>query len=323
LKYFDLMIVLENLQSNLIIMTLTPLIKTENLSFSFSKGIKTLDNVSLNVPQGSIYGFLGPNGAGKTTTLRLLLGLLRNQHGGIEIFQQSFSSHRIEILKRLGSLIEQPSLYGHLTAKENLEIYRRIYHSTKQRVEEVLKLVSLENTGKKKAKQFSLGMKQRLSIAVAVLHQPELLILDEPTNGLDPNGIIEVRELLMKLNKEHNTTVLVSSHILNEVERMASHVGIIHKGKMLFQGTLPELQQMKTKQAALEIETNDNSRAVQLLQQEFSAEHRENKILIPYKDKEQAAMVNRMLVQNGLDVFALHPQQSDLEQLFIDITSNN
>jgi ABC-2 type transport system ATP-binding protein len=302
---------------------MSSVIKTKSLSFSFSGNTKTLDDVNLDVPQGSIFGFLGPNGAGKTTTLRLLLGLLRNQQGTIEVFGNNFSSQRIEILNRLGSLIEQPSLYGHLTASENLEIYRRIYKCSRSRVDEVLKLVGLENTGKKKAKQFSLGMKQRLSIAIALLHQPELLILDEPTNGLDPNGIIEVRELLKKLNKEHNTTVLVSSHILNEVERMATHVGIIHKGKMLFQGTLPELQKMKTKRAALEIETNDNPRATQLLQDQFSVQHLENKISIPFQNKEQVAAVNRMLVQNGLDVFSIHPQQSDLEQLFLEITSNN
>ena len=299
------------------------LIRTENLNFSFSKGLKTLDNVNLDVPKGSIYGFLGPNGAGKTTTLRLLLGLLRNQQGTIEIFDKQFSSHRLEILNRLGSLIEQPSLYGHLTAKENLEIYRRIHKTDKSRIQEVLKTVGLENTGKKKARQFSLGMKQRLSVAIALLHQPELLILDEPTNGLDPNGIIEVRELMKKLNKEYGTTVLVSSHILNEVERMATHVGIIHKGKMLFQGTLPELQQMKTKQVSLEIETNDNSKALGTLQQQFAVHQQHDKILIPYRDKQQAADINKLLVQNGLDVYLLQPQQSDLEQLFIDITSNS
>lgn len=299
------------------------LIRTENLNFSFSKGVKTLDNVNLDVPKGSIYGFLGPNGAGKTTTLRLLLGLLRNQQGTIEIFDKQFASHRLEILNRLGSLIEQPSLYGHLTAKENLEIYRRIHKSDRSRIQEVLKTVGLENTGKKKARQFSLGMKQRLSVAIALLHQPELLILDEPTNGLDPNGIIEVRELMKKLNKEYGTTVLVSSHILNEVERMATHVGIIHKGKMLFQGTLPELQQMKTKQVSLEIETNDNSKALETLQQQFAVHQQHDKILIPYRDKQQAADVNKLLVQSGLDVYLLQPQQSDLEQLFIDITSNS
>ena len=298
------------------------IIKTSQLSFSFSTGIKTLDNVNLEVPQGSIYGFLGPNGAGKTTTLRLLLGLLRNQQGKIELFRKEFASDRIEILKRLGSLIEQPSLYLHLTAKENLEIYRLIYLSSKNRISEVLKMVGLENTGKKRTKQFSLGMKQRLSIAIALLHEPELLILDEPTNGLDPNGIIETRELIKKLNKEHNVTVLVSSHILNEVERMATHVGIIHKGKMLFQGTLHDLQQMKTMQTLLEIETSNNVRAAELLQQQFGAVQKENKIIVPFQNKEQTAAINKLLVQQDIDVYALHPQQNDLEQLFIDITSD-
>ncbi len=304
-------------------MSTTAIIKTTNLNFSFGSGAKTLDDVNLEVPPGSIYGFLGPNGAGKTTTLRLLLGLLRNQQGTIELFGKQFNSNRIEILKRLGSLIEQPSLYLHLTAKENLEIYRLIYRCNKSRVNEVLKIVGLENTGRKKAKQFSLGMKQRLSIAIALLHQPELLILDEPTNGLDPNGIIEVRELLKSLNKEHNTTVIVSSHILNEVERMATHVGIIHKGKMLFQGELHELQQMKSKPTSLEIETSDNDRAIALLQQQFSVQQTAGKIILPFQNKENAAAINKLLVQSGLDVYTLHPLQSDLEQLFIDITSNN
>ena len=164
----------------------TAVIQTTNLNFSFSNGFKTLQDVNLFVPEGSVYGFLGPNGAGKTTTLRLLLGLLKNQQGKLEIFGKEFSSHRIEILKRLGSLIEQPSLYQHLTAKENLEIYRLIYHVNKNRINEVLKIVGLDHTGKKKAKQFSLGMKQRLSIAIALLHQPELLILDEPRMAWTP-----------------------------------------------------------------------------------------------------------------------------------------
>jgi lantibiotic transport system ATP-binding protein len=303
-------------------MSSSAIIKTSQLNFSFTTGIKTLDNVNLEVPQGSIYGFLGPNGAGKTTTLRLLLGLLRNQQGKIELFGKEFASNRIDILKRLGSLIEQPSLYLHLTAKENLEIYRLIYLCSKSRINEVLKMVGLENTGRKRTKQFSLGMKQRLSIAIALLHEPELLILDEPTNGLDPNGIIETRELIKKLNKEHQVTVLVSSHILNEVERMATHVGIIHKGKMLFQGTLHDLQQMKTRQTLLEIETSDNIRAIELLKQQYSVEQKENKIILPFQNKEQTAAVNKLLVQQNIDVYALNPQQNDLEQLFIDITSD-
>src|SRR5215217_3036739 len=212
----------------------TAVIKTTALNYRFSKTQKTLDDINLVVEKGSIYGFLGPNGAGKTTTLRLLLGLLKNQSGQIEIFGADFSKNRIGILKRTGSLIEQPSLYGHLTAVENLEVYRKLYGASKSRLTEVLKLVGLEGTGFKKAKQFSLGMKQRLAIAVALLPNPELLLLDEPTNGLDPNGIIEIRELIKSLNKEHGVTVLVSSHILAEVEKMATHVGIIHKGKLVF-----------------------------------------------------------------------------------------
>jgi lantibiotic transport system ATP-binding protein len=300
----------------------TAVIQTTNLNFSFINGFKTLQDVNLFVPKGSVYGFLGPNGAGKTTTLRLLLGLLKNQQGKLEIFGKEFASHRIEILKRLGSLIEQPSLYLHLTAKENLDIYRLIYKVDKDRINEVLKIVGLDYTGNKKAKQFSLGMKQRLSIAIALLHQPELLILDEPTNGLDPNGIIETRELIKKLNKEYNTTVIVSSHILNEVERMASHVGIIHKGKMLFQGSLLELQQMKSRQTALEIETNDNSTAARLLQS-FSLKSVNDKLVMPFENKEQTASINRLLVQNGINVYSIHSQQEDLEQLFLDITSKN
>ena len=297
-------------------------IQTTNLSFSFSNGIKTLQDVNLFVPEGSVYGFLGPNGAGKTTTLRLLLGLLRNQHGKLEVFGKEFSPHRVEILKRVGSLIEQPSLYLHLTAKENLEIYRLIYKVDRKRINEVLKIVGLENTGKKKTKQYSLGMKQRLSIAIALLHQPELLILDEPTNGLDPNGIIETRDLIKKLNKEHNTTVIVSSHILNEVERMASHVGIIHKGRMLFQGSLSELQHMTSRQSVLQIETNDNDAASRLLQS-FSLKHMNGRLVLPFQTREQTAAINRLLVQHGVEVYALHAQQDDLEQLFLDITSQN
>jgi len=301
----------------------SPVIQTSHLDFSFNGSGKTLDNVNLHVPQGSIYGFLGPNGAGKTTTLRLLLGLLRIQKGSIEVFGKNFLQQRISILKRIGSLIEQPSLYGHLTAKENLEIYRLIYSCNKERISEVLHIAGLENTGTKKAKQFSLGMKQRLSIAIALLNEPELLVLDEPTNGLDPNGIIETRELIKKLNREHNTTILVSSHILNEVERMATHVGIIHKGKMLFQGTLNELQQMKSGKAALEIETSDNIKSIQLLHQKFDAQQENGKIILPFRDKQQSAVVNKLLVENGIDVYTLYPQHNDLEQLFVDITSSN
>jgi ABC-2 type transport system ATP-binding protein len=296
-------------------------IETDSLSYHFSSGQKTLDTINLRVDKGSIYGFLGPNGAGKTTTLRLILGLLRNQHGTIRVFGENINTHRLGILRRIGSLIEQPSIYGHLTARENLEVYRRIYRVPKSRIEEVLSLVELSNTGRKKAKQFSLGMKQRLSIAIALLHKPELLILDEPTNGLDPNGIIETRELIKKLNRDEGVTIIVSSHILAEVEKMASHVGIIHKGKLLFQGTLPELQNLKNKQSFIQLDTSDNDAAERLLKAE-EAVVQNGQVVLPFRNKETTAMINRKLMEHNIDVYLLQPQQNDLEQLFIDITSD-
>jgi ABC-2 type transport system ATP-binding protein len=295
------------------------IVQTTGLNFSFQKQ-KTLHNVNLQVVEGSIYGFLGPNGAGKTTTLRLLLGLLKNEEGSIEIFGKDFAENRIEVLKKVGSLIEQPSLYGHLTAKENLEVYRRIYKVDKARIGEALQLVDLSATGNKKAKQFSLGMKQRLSIAVALLHRPPLLILDEPTNGLDPNGIIETRELIKRLNKEEGVTIIVSSHILAEIERMASHVGIIHNGRLLFQGTLPELQQMKIEQSFLQLETSDNVAAAGLLHA-YGVESQNGHVVLPYHSRQQTALINQTLVRAGLEVYLLQPRQNDLEQLFLNITS--
>jgi ABC-2 type transport system ATP-binding protein len=303
-------------------MTPTAIIQTTALTYHFSKQQKTLDNINLQVDKGSIYGFLGPNGAGKTTTLRLLLGLLKKQEGSIQLFGKEFEQHRMESLQNIGSLIEQPSLYGHLTAKENLEVYRKVYGAPKESIKSVLQLVGLEGTSTKKAKQFSLGMKQRLSIAVALLHNPELLILDEPTNGLDPNGIIETRELIKKLNREKGVTIIVSSHILAEVERMATHVGIIHKGKLLFQGTLPELHNMKNQQSFLQIDTSDNAAAIQLLAGQ-GAEMRNGYIALPFKEKSMTAAIARMLIDRHIDLYLLQPQQNDLEQLFIDITSTN
>ncbi|RYZ19907.1 MAG: ABC transporter ATP-binding protein [Chitinophagaceae bacterium] len=297
-------------------------IETRNLTYRFGADAVVLQDINLQVPTGAVYGFLGPNGAGKTTTLRLLLGLLRSQEGSIRLFGLDPATDRLAILRRLGSLIEQPSLYGHLTARENLEVYRRIYGAAPERTEAVLELVDLARTGKKKAKQFSLGMKQRLSIAVALLHSPELLILDEPTNGLDPNGIIETRELIKRLNREQGVTIIVSSHILAEVEKMATHVGIIHQGRMRFQGTLAELQALQSGRSFLQLDTSDNEAALQLLKAE-GAEHRAGQLVLPLTDKAGTARVARILVQGNLDVFLLQPQQQDLEQHFIDITSGS
>ncbi|HTK22303.1 MAG TPA: ATP-binding cassette domain-containing protein, partial [Mucilaginibacter sp.] len=216
-------------------------ISTEGLSFNFGNQ-QVVRSLSLQVPEGSIYGFLGPNGAGKTTTIKLLLNLLKTDQGSIHIFDKELQSNRISILSQIGSLIEQPAIYLHLSGRENLINRALLLQVPEKRVDEMLDLVHLTDAANKKAGKYSLGMKQRLGIALALLSDPKLLILDEPTNGLDPNGIIEVRELLIRLVTQHKKTVFVSSHLLAEVERMATHVGIIHKGEMLFQGSIKDLE---------------------------------------------------------------------------------
>ncbi len=218
-------------------------LETADLRHRYANSENVLQGVDLQVPKGSIYGFLGPNGAGKTTTLRLVLGLLKKQHGTITIFGRRFETSRIEILGKIGSLVESPSLYEHLTAHENLAVWQKVFRCEKRRIPEVLTLVGLSATGSKKAGEFSLGMKQRMALAVALLHRPLLLILDEPTNGLDPNGVIEIRQLLLRLNREEGVTILISSHLLAEIEKLVTHLGIIHRGRLVFQGTLGELKQ--------------------------------------------------------------------------------
>ena len=297
-----------------------PIIQTSGLSYRHSRHVPTLSNINLCVPRGSIYGFLGPNGSGKTTTLSLLLGLLHNQQGEIEIFGQHLQANREAVLGKIGALIETPSLYGHLTARENLEVYRSTYGATKARVEEVLRIVGLADTGKKLAKQFSLGMKQRLSIALALLPSPELLILDEPSNGLDPAGIIELRALVKQLNQEHGMTIVISSHLLGEIEKMVSHLGILYKGQLLFQGPLAELRQLQQQGAKLLINTSDNERVMTLLEA-YNPRRDEDVIFLSLVDQQQVAAIQRTLTQHDVDIYLLQPQTNDLEQLFIDLTS--
>jgi ABC-2 type transport system ATP-binding protein len=301
-------------------MSHSPIIKTSGLFYHYSKDVQTLHDINLCVEKGSIYGFLGPNGAGKTTTLSLLLGLFNKQEGEIEIFGQPLHTNRISILKRIGSLIETPSLYGHLTARENLEVYRNIYGVSTARISEVLKMAGIADTGRKSVRKFSLGMKQRLSIALALLPNPELLILDEPSNGLDPAGIIELRELIQTLNREHGMTIVISSHLLSEVEKMVSHLGIIYQGKLLFQGTLTDLHLARQKSSTVIISTSNNPAAVELLQ-EFDPQLNGEGFSLAFQSREQLAAINRTLTQNNLDVYMLQPRQNNLEQLFIDLTS--
>ena len=298
-------------------------LKTTNLVHQFSEKEIVLNDINLQVIEGSIYGFLGPNGAGKTTTLRLLLGLLKKQQGEISIFGKPFEGNRVAILKNIGSLIESPSIYGHLTAYENLLLLQKIYQCPKDRILEVLNLVGLPNTGKKKSGQFSLGMKQRLSIAIALLHNPALLILDEPTNGLDPNGMIEIRELLSKINQEIGVTILLSSHLLAEIEKLVTHIGVINKGKMVFQGTLDELKNKQKELLFIAFETNDNEKALKLLNSFTLHPKKEGtKILIPSISKNEISNIIQQFVNNNIEVYEVSPTRNDLEAIFMNLINN-
>lgn len=204
--------------------TLEYIVQTQNLSKRFGKE-QAVSNLNLQIRKGEIYGFLGPNGAGKTTTIRMLLGLMKPSSGTIKVFEKNITKERIQILAKIGSLVENPSYYPHLTAYENLEALRKILGVPKTRIDEVLEIVRLKEAAHKKVKGFSLGMKQRLGIAASLLHSPELLILDEPTNGLDPSGIIEIRNLIKRLPEEYGMTIIISSHLLSEIDQMATQVG--------------------------------------------------------------------------------------------------
>lgn len=202
-----------------------------------------VNDLSMAVPENCIYGFLGPNGAGKSTTLKMILGLIHPNQGSIKIFGKVMNSaNRLSILRQTGSLIENPGGYGHLTGLENMQIIQKLKGVSEAEIAPALKTVRLYDQRDKKLSNYSLGMKQRLGIAMAILGNPKLLILDEPTNGLDPAGIQEMRQLICSLPKERNMTVIISSHLLSEIEQMADQVGIIHHGRMLYQGTLADLE---------------------------------------------------------------------------------
>lgn len=219
------------------------IIRTQSLSKRYGDSL-VVKSIDLSVMEGTIYGFCGPNGAGKSTTLKMLLGLARPTDGEISLFGRKMTAkNRIEILRQTGSLIESPSYYAHLTGRENLEILRGLLQVPKENVDEVLKIVRLDGQGKKKVSNYSLGMKQRLGLAAALLNFPKLLILDEPTNGLDPAGIQEMRELIRSLPEKYGMTVIVSSHLLSEIDQIVDDIGIIANGKLKYQGSLDRLHE--------------------------------------------------------------------------------
>ena len=222
------------------------MISTKHLTKKY-KNFVSVNNVSLHIRKGSIYGFLGPNGAGKSTTMKMLLGLTVPTKGSFSIDGKHFPEDRMDILKEIGSFIEAPSFYANLTGRENLDVIRRILGLPKESVEDALELVGLTEFGDRLAKKYSLGMKQRLGLAGALLGRPPVLILDEPTNGLDPSGIHEIRELVKSLPGLYDCTILISSHMLSEIELMADDIGILNHGRLLFEGSLDELRQTAVK----------------------------------------------------------------------------
>ena len=217
------------------------IITTEQLTKKY-KNFTSVNNVSLHIRKSSIYGFLGPNGAGKSTTMKMLLGLTKPTAGSFTIDGKHFPADRLAILKEIGSFIESPSFYSNLTGRENLDIIRRILGLPATSVDEALELVGLSEFGNRLAKKYSLGMKQRLGLASALLGEPPILILDEPTNGLDPAGIHEIRNLVKSLPKRYDCTVLISSHMLSEIELLADDIGILNHGRLLFEGSLEDLK---------------------------------------------------------------------------------
>jgi len=298
-------------------------IETSELNYMFRYGRKVVNNVSLKVPEGSIFGFLGPNGAGKTTTIRLLTGMLENDRDNIFIHGNSLKKNLPGIFEGIGALIETPSLYLHLNGRDNLRVITRLRKMDEKKVDEVLQIVGLFNDRKRKVKEYSLGMKQRLGVAMALLPDPSLLILDEPANGFDPAGIIEIREMLKRLNKDHGKTIFVSSHLLNEVEKTCTHVGIIHKGLMRFQGTMADLQTSAGHGKLVTIKVDDTSKWKNYIAEKYpqATSTINSEFILPVENSDDITNITRDLVMQGVPVKGVRTNEG-LEEWFIQMTSN-
>lgn len=293
-------------------------IRTDGLTKKY-RGVPVVENLNLTVAPQQVFGFLGPNGAGKSTTMKMLLGLTNPTSGSVEMLNEVFSQRSAKrILPRVGSLIEAPSFYGHLTGRENLDIVRRIKVLPAATVDEALETVGLAHASKKLGKEYSLGMKQRLGIAMALLGDPELLILDEPTNGLDPSGIHEIRELIKSLPRTHGVTVVVSSHLLSEVEQMADTIGVINHGHLLYQGPLSGLEDA----GRLVLTIDDADKTAGLLRSEgWQVEQVHGReITFPvYEDKHIPQLV-RTVVDAGVGVYRVEVRRRSLEEMFLAMT---
>lgn len=293
------------------------IVATDNLSKEYD-GVYRVQELDIRIKEGDIYGFLGPNGAGKSTTMKMLLGLVKPTSGTIEIMGKPFNEKNLrDILASVGSLIESPSYYGHLTGRENMEIIRRLLDLPKKNIEEAVHIVRMENQMEKRVKNYSLGMKQRLGIAMALARFPKLLILDEPTNGLDPAGIEEMRELIKMLPKQYGMTVMISSHILSEIDQMATVVGIINQGCLIFQERMSVLDMQREPQIILR--TSDNNHAFQLLKK-ANPQRTTDGLQIGALTDEQTGAVVQCLCSNGISVYRVEEHRESLEDIFLNLT---
>lgn len=289
-------------------------IEIENLTKSY-RGFKAVDDLSLHIPEGKVYGFLGMNGSGKTTTIRMINGLIRPDKGRIAIFGRDAVKERLQVARDIGAIVETPGFYENLTARENLAITAELFGTGKKRIAEVLEIVGLSDAGKKKAGEFSLGMKQRLGIANALVYSPQILILDEPTNGLDPAGIKDVRELLRKLAEGGGITVMVSSHILSEVQQVADVAGIINKGRLVREVDIHALT--AEGQSCLALLVDKTEKALEVLKN-MKLEYRVDSGTIKvFCSGSMNSAINRSLVSGGIGVYGLSPMQKNLEDLFL------
>lgn len=299
-------------------------LKTKNLSKEYKK-IVALENINISIKKGDIYGLIGENGAGKTTLTRLITGLIYQTNGEIELFEEMEASKLSKQRRRIGCIIESPVLYEDMTAKQNLEIIRvQRGIPGKGCIDEVLNLVNLPDTKSKKVKDFSLGMKQRLALAIALLGDPEFLILDEPINGLDPIGIIEFRELIKKLNREKKITILISSHILSELHQLATYYGIIHKGKLIEEISLEELNERCKKHINLEVD--DSSKASIILENNLKIKNFSvlpNNVIKIYDYLDRVKLISNELVSNGVGIERINTQGDGLEEYFARLIGGN
>ncbi|MEK4248963.1 ABC transporter ATP-binding protein [Paenibacillus sp. FSL W7-1287] len=294
------------------------IVQTEQLTKTFQKQ-QAVDHVDMVIREGEIYGFLGPNGAGKTTTIRMLLGLMKPTSGTVRIFGKELQKSKLDILRQVGSLVENPSYYPHLTAYENLNVVREIVGVSHKRISEVLETVRLTEAAHRKVKGFSLGMKQRLGIAAALLHQPKLLVLDEPTNGLDPSGIIEIRELIKSLPQQYGMTVLISSHLLSEIDQIATAVGVVSRGKLIYQDQMSNLR--KLARSTIRIQCSEPGKAVAALKQlELAAAHEQEQLILENCSNRSVADAVSLLVHQGHDIYRVEENKQSLEQIFLSMT---